>query len=174
MSDADVEQDQGQVYELPTLPTWRPWAAFLLSIIGFGVSMYLTVEHFTGAPLSCPDTGVVNCLKVTTSKWSYIFGIPVSLLGLLFFTAMVVINFPRLWRVNAAWVAVARLALAVSGICFVLYLLAAELFSIKAICLWCTGVHVTTFLLFVLVVVSFPLMSPRALRYREWVEAEEA
>ena len=36
----------------------------------------------------------------------------------------------------------------------------AELFSIKAICLWCTGVHVTTFFLFVLVVVSFPLMSP--------------
>jgi uncharacterized membrane protein len=170
MSDVDVEQ----VYELPTLPTWRPWAAFLLSIIGFGVSMYLTVEHFTGAPLSCPNTGAVNCLKVTTSKWSHIFGIPVSLLGLLFFTAMVVINFPPLWRVRAAWVAVARLALVASGICFVLYLLGAELFSIKAICLWCTGVHVATFLLFVLVVVSFPLMSPRAQRYREWVEAEEA
>ena len=170
MTDVDVEQE----YELPTVPTWRPWAAFLLSIIGFGVSMYLTVEHFTGGPLSCPNTGAVNCFKVTTSKWSYIFGIPVSLLGLLFFTVMVVINFPRLWRVGAAWVAVARLALVTSGICFVLYLLAAELFSIKAICLWCTGVHVTTFLLFVLVVVSFPLMSPRAQRYRAWVEAEGA
>jgi uncharacterized membrane protein len=167
-----MDVDQG--YDLPTVPTWRPWAAFVLSIIGFGVSMYLTVEHFTGGLLSCPNTGAVNCLKVTTSKWSYIFGIPVSLLGLLFFTAMVGINVPPLWRARAHWVAVARLALAVSGICFVLYLLAAELFSIKAICLWCTGVHVATFLLFVLVVVSFPLMSPRAARYREWAQANEA
>jgi uncharacterized membrane protein len=175
MSDVDIEQDDDEpVYELPALPRWRPWAAFVLSIIGFGVSMYLTVEHFSGSPLSCPDTGIVNCLKVTTSVYSYILGIPVALLGLCFFTAMLVINFPPLWRVRAPWVAVVRLALAVSGICFVLYLLAAELFSIKAICLWCTGVHVTTFLLFVLVVVSFPLMSPRAVRYREWTQANDA
>ncbi len=145
-----------------------------MSVIGFGLSMYLTVEHFSGAPLSCPNTGVVNCIKVTTSSYSHILGIPVALLGLLFFTAMVVINVPPLWRARVPWVAVARLALAVSGMCFVLYLLAAELFAIKAICLWCTGVHVTTFVLFVLVVVSFPLMSPRAIRYREWAEGDEA
>jgi len=67
-----------------------------------------------------------------------------------------------------------RLALAVSGVCFVLYLLAAELFSIKAICLWCTGVHITTFLLFVLVMSSYPLMSGRA-QFQEWEEdVEEA
>jgi len=170
MSDVDVEQE----YELPDLPLWRPWAAFALSLIGFGVSMYLTVEHFSGAPLSCPNTGIVNCIKVTTRSYSHTFGIPVALLGLLFFTAMVGINVPPLWRVRAPWVAVVRLAMVVTGICFVLYLLAAELFSIKAICLWCTGVHVATFLLFVLVVVSFPLMSPRAIRYRQWVEGEEA
>jgi uncharacterized membrane protein len=83
---------------------------------------------------------------------------------------MVAINLPPLWRVRAAWVAVARLALVGSGICFVLYLLGAELFSIKAICLWCTGVHIATFLLFVLVVSSFPLMSGRALQYQDWDE----
>jgi uncharacterized membrane protein len=67
-----------------------------------------------------------------------------------------------------------RLVLVASGICFVLYLLAAELFSIKAICLWCTGVHLTTLLLFILIVASFPLMSPRAIRYRDWVESDGA
>ncbi|HEY5026188.1 MAG TPA: vitamin K epoxide reductase family protein [Acidimicrobiales bacterium] len=170
MADVGVKQD----YELPALPRWRPWAAFALSIIGFGISMYLTIDHFQGVAPICSSQGFVNCKLVTESTYSYILKIPVSLLGLLFFTAMVGINFPPLWRARSPWVAVARLAMVASGICFVLYLLAAELFSIKAICLWCTGVHITTFILFVLVVVSFPLMSPRAMQYREWAEGNEA
>jgi len=172
----DVESagaaDEGYA-EIAALPRWRPWAGFVLSLIGFGISTYLTIEHFQNKLLPCPATGFVNCQKVTTSGYSHLFGVPVALLGLIFYTGMVVINFPPLWRARAPWLAVARLAMAVSGICFVLYLLAAELFSIKAICLWCTGVHLTTFILFVLVVVSFPLMSPRAIRYREWVQAGE-
>ena len=36
------------------------------------------------------------------------------------------------------------------GIGFVLYLVYAELFTIGSICLYCTSVHVITFLLFVL------------------------
>jgi uncharacterized membrane protein len=36
------------------------------------------------------------------------------------------------------------------GIGFVLYLLYAELFDIGSICLYCTSVHVITFVLFVL------------------------
>jgi len=87
---------------------------------------------------------------------------------------MLGINWPPLWRARPPWVAPGRLALAVSGVCFVLYLLAAELFSIKAICLWCTGVHITTFLLFVLVMSSYPLMSGRT-QFQEWEEdVEEA
>jgi len=138
-----------------------------LSLVGFGISLYLTIDHFQGIAPICSSNSFVNCELVTTSKYSYILGVPVSLLGLLFFTAMVGINWPALWRSRARWLAWARLGLAISGVGFVLYLLAAELFSIKAICLWCTGVHVTTFLLFVLVVMSFPLMSGRALDWRE-------
>jgi uncharacterized membrane protein len=44
-----------------------------------------------------------------------------------------------------------RLAATVVGMISVLYLLWAELFKIDAICLFCTGVHVLTFLLFALV-----------------------
>jgi uncharacterized membrane protein len=47
------------------------------------------------------------------------------------------------------------------GMGFVIYLVYAELFTIKKICLWCTGVHVVTFFLFVLVVSSFPAMTAR-------------
>jgi uncharacterized membrane protein len=42
----------------------------------------------------------------------------------------------------------------VIGILFVLYLVYTELFTIGAICLWCTSVHVITFILFALIVFS--------------------
>jgi uncharacterized membrane protein len=165
--DVDVEEDYGAV---PAIPPWWPWVAFGLSLVGFGISLYLTIEHFQGKLLPCPANAVFNCQKVTTSKYSHVFGVPVALAGLLFYTGMVGINSPPLWWTRARWVPRARLAMAASGICFVLYLLAAELFSIKAICLWCTGVHVTTFFLFILVVASFPLMSGRARQFQEWAE----
>jgi uncharacterized membrane protein len=65
---------------------------------------------------------------------------------------MVAVNSPWGWR--APWPAVhwARLGSVVVGIAFVLYLVWAELFRINAICLYCTGVHVLTFILFGLVI----------------------
>jgi uncharacterized membrane protein len=35
---------------------------------------------------------------------------------------------------------------------FILYLIYTELITLRAICLWCTGVHITTFVLFVVLV----------------------
>ncbi|HLX89252.1 MAG TPA: vitamin K epoxide reductase family protein [Acidimicrobiales bacterium] len=139
---------------------WWGWAALGLSLAGLGDSLYLTIEHFRGTVPICAANSVVDCAKVTTSPESEIFGVlPVALLGLLFFVALVTVTLPPWWRLEGrtgellAW---ARLALVVSGMGMVVYLLYAELFSIKAICLWCTGVHVITFLLFVLVVATFP------------------
>jgi uncharacterized membrane protein len=140
---------------------WWGWAALVLSVAGFGVSMYLTIEHFTGGVPPCPASGAVSCLKVTTSPEAEVFGVlPVALLGLLFYTALVGINLPPLWHRGGEWgrlLSWARLAMVVIGMGMVVYLIAAELFSIKAICLWCTGIHVITFLLFVLVVATFPV-----------------
>lgn len=132
---------------------------------GFGDALYLTIDHFTGALPICAANGVIDCAKVTTSEESHVLGVPVALLGLLFYAAVLVINLPPLWRMADAWrvrVAYARLALALGGMGFVLWLLYAEVFLIKAICLWCTGVHVVTFLLFVLVVATLPVVADPA------------
>jgi uncharacterized membrane protein len=59
---------------------------------------------------------------------------------------------PWAWRSAAPWIRTARLAGAVAGMAFVLWLVYAELFAIRAICLWCTVVHVLAFALFVIVV----------------------
>ncbi|TCC61371.1 vitamin K epoxide reductase family protein [Kribbella pittospori] len=147
---AGTEQQSEQVTPLG----WLPWTTLGLSIAGVAVAAYLTYEHFTaGSTLACPETGVVNCVKVTSSEYSAVFGIPVALLGLGFFVAMTVLCLPSVWRASSAWPGRVRLAAVVVGVLFVFYLVWAELFQIDAICLWCTVVHVLTLVLFGLVVV---------------------
>ena len=130
---------------------WLQITTFVLALAGLGVSIYLTIAHFTESALAgCSESGAVNCTKVTTSAESYVFGIPVAVLGLAFFVFGVVIMSPWAWRSTRREVHLARIASLVVGIGFVLYLLYAELFTIGSICLYCTSVHVITFLLFVL------------------------
>jgi len=118
----------------------------LLAVIGLAVSVYLTIEHYdAGVSLSCPATATINCEKVTTSSYSALAGVPVAVLGLLFFVGMVGSFVPPVARIRQ--IDQVRLAMAAVGIAFVLYLVWAELFRIDAICLWCTSVHALTLLL---------------------------
>jgi len=134
-------------------PLWFQLTTWILSLGGLAVSIYLTIAHFnTSVTLACPATSTVNCEKVTTSPQSYAFGIPVAVLGLVFYVFLAVVNSPWAWRITWPPLRWARVGSMVVGILFVLYLIYAELFSIGAICLWCTSVHVITFALFVLIV----------------------
>lgn len=126
-----------------------PWVGTILSLAGIGVATYLTISHFTtSVTLACPETGIVNCAKVTSSSYSYLLGIPVALLGLGYFVAMLVLQLPPMWRLTSSWVLWLRLALAAGGIPMILWLIYAELFKLNAICLYCTAVHVLTVALF--------------------------
>jgi uncharacterized membrane protein len=131
---------------------WLQITTFVLALAGLGVSTYLTIAHFTqSALIGCAETkGLVDCGKVTTSAQSYVFGIPVAVLGLVFYVFAVAIMSPWAWQMARREVHLLRIAAMVAGIGFVLYLLYAELFIIGNICLYCTSVHVITFLLFAL------------------------
>ncbi len=137
-----------------TAPLWLQLTTLALSLGGLGVSLYLTIAHYTtAATLACPETGVINCEKVTTSPQSVVFGIfPLAVLGLAFYLFMTVVNSPWAWRADWPALRWARLGSLAAGIGFVLYLIYTELFTLDAICLWCTGIHVITFLLFALIV----------------------
>jgi uncharacterized membrane protein len=127
-------------------------------VAGLAVSAYLTVEHYSSSTtLACPETGVVNCVKVTTSSYSTLAGVPVALLGLLFFAAMSILCTPVAWRAANPWVGRARLVGAVAGVVMVVYLVWAELFRIDAICLWCTVVHALAVALFAVLVLGAAL-----------------
>ena len=131
------------------LPRWIPTTTLGLSLLAVGLTAYLTFTHFTDpTALACPDTGIVNCTAVTTSSWSVILGVPVALIGLLWAAGMTVLNSPWAWRSRAPWLDRARLALSGAGALMVFYLVYVELFRVDAICLWCTAVHLTTIVLF--------------------------
>jgi uncharacterized membrane protein len=140
----------------PAVPLWLQIVTFLLALAGLGVSIYLTIAHFTQSTLAgCSETsGLVDCTKVTTSAQSYVFGIPVAVLGLAFYLFMAAIMSPWAWRAARREIHLIRIASLVVGVGFVLYLLYAELFIIGNICLYCTSVHVITFVLFVLTMVA--------------------
>ncbi len=134
---------------------WLQLTTFALALAGLGVSIYLTIAHFTeSALLGCSESGVVNCTKVTTSPQSYVFGIPVAVLGLAFYLFAVAIMSPWAWQAPRREIHLLRIASLVVGIGFVLYLIYAELFIIGSICLYCTSVHAITFVLFVLTVAA--------------------
>lgn len=137
------------------VPRWVPVSALIVVVIGLGLSTYLTIEHFnTSVGLACPASGGVDCVKVTSSEQSKVFGIPVAVLGLVFFVPALIANLPALWRSGNPLIRYGRLAGMIVGIGFVLYLIYAELFEIDAICLWCTGVHILTFILFAITVIG--------------------
>ena len=137
-------------------PLWAQLTTLVLALLGLGVSIYLTIEHFTGnTTLACSDNGLVNCGAVTTSSQSMVFGVfPVAVLGLAFFVFMVPMLTPWAWRSRRREIAVARLASTAVAVGFILYLIYVELLQVNAICLWCTAVHIITFVLFVLVAMA--------------------
>ena len=52
-----------------------------LAIIGLGVATYLTIIHYAGIKPAC--TAGTSCIKVQSSVWSKLDGVPVALLGLI-------------------------------------------------------------------------------------------
>lgn len=142
------------------VPRWVGWFTFVLAVAGLGLSIYLAYEHGSGSvTLACPNTGTLNCEKVTTSSYSVVAGIPVAYAGVVFYLVTAVAMWPAVWRLGAP-VPMLRIGLVGVGMISVFYLLWAEFVKLHAICLWCTAVHVITFVLFVTVLLAEALRMP--------------
>jgi uncharacterized membrane protein len=139
-------------------PLWLQVVSFVLALGGLGISVYETYAHFNGSHLfACGANGAENCTAVITSPQSMVFGvIPVAILGLAFYVVAVPMFSP--WGWQFAWrrreLGLIRLGSMVLGMGFVMYLIYAELYQIGSWCLYCTGVHIITFLLFCLTMLA--------------------
>ena len=160
--------ESGSHYKRHLWPYGLPWqvpTSSIISLIALGVAIYLTVVHYvTSVPLACPNTGTFNCELVVTSPQSVLFGIPIAVYGDIWHSIMFILFLPWLWYASASlggfgqrfgiWIGYARLAGVFLGMGFVIYLIYLELYVINHVCLWCTSVHITTFLLLLIVVSS--------------------
>jgi uncharacterized membrane protein len=144
---ADIPGDEARAIA----PTWPAVVGLLLCMLGLGAAGYLTFEHYTSSgSLSCPaGGGAVNCLKVTTSRYSMIQGVPVALLGFVFFAVMAGLQLPQAWRSKRRGVGSARMAWSIVGVSTAIWLIYAELYKLDSICVWCTFVHMLTVLIFI-------------------------
>ena len=155
-------------------PLWLQITSTVLAVLGLAISAYETYAHYNGNHLlGCPSGagGTFNCAAVITSSQSMVFNVlPVAVLGLAFYVFAVVIFTPWAWqfrgaairlggqriRITSRGVDIVRLGSVIVGMGFVMYLIYAE-FQIGSICEYCTGVHIVTFLLFCITVVSAAL-----------------
>lgn len=110
----------------------------LLGLPGSAIAAYLTYSHFADRPTACG--GIGQCELVQTSEYSEVLGVPVALLGLLYFLAMSLLAVVRLARGNdLPWAAPAAFLAALVATAFVSYLTYIELFVLEAICPWCVS-----------------------------------
>jgi len=110
--------------------------AFLASLAGAAISIYLTAVHYAGVPLACPSTAQISCEAVLSSRYAVLEGtnIPTSAAGIVWFAVSAV-----LWTRRPSW---PHMAWSVAGLLSVLTLVFIEIVVLGAICVWCTAAHV--------------------------------
>jgi uncharacterized membrane protein len=106
----------------------------VLSVIGVALATYLTYIHYANIKPLC-GRGGGTCLKVQTSQYSKLAGVPVALMGLIGYIAILgtlLAPEEERWRFATA-------ALTLGGFAFSAYLTYREVFTLHKICEWCVG-----------------------------------
>jgi uncharacterized membrane protein len=103
-----------------------------VALAGLAIAAYLTIVHYSGGEPVC---GIAHgCATVQQSDYAELAGIPVALLGLLGYAAILV----SLARDGEAW-RTATAFLALGGFGFSAWLTYVEVARLDAICIWCVG-----------------------------------
>jgi uncharacterized membrane protein len=138
---------------LPAAPGWLMTGLPLIALIGLGVAGYLAyIETQPVVPICGP---VGDCQAVQQSEYAYLFGIPIGVLGVIGYVAILG---AWLWGVvkndNRAFLLL--LGMTSFGVLFSIYLTYLEPFVIGAVCAWClTSAVIMT----ALMLMSLPLVA---------------
>jgi len=118
-----------------------------LAVIGLAIAGYLTWVHYAGLQPFCVGGGG-GCERVQTSEWADLVGIPVAVLGLAGYSAILAtLLLPEdPGRSAAAFVALV-------GVGFSAWLTYVEVAKIEAICQWCVASAVVMTLLAIVSVI---------------------
>ena len=111
---------------------WARRLSVAVALVGLGIAGYLTVVHYAGAEPVCAIAH--GCATVQKSAYAQLAGVPVALLGLLGYVAVLA---SLAWDGERARTATAGLAFA--GLGFSAWLTYVEVAELHAICIWCVG-----------------------------------
>lgn len=131
----------------------RETALVVLSAAGVAIALYLSWVAVAGVEsIVCGPAG--DCHAVQTSEYSKVAGVPVAMLGLAMYLALLAGAVARR-LMGSAWhatrvIVVWTFALALGGTLYSAYLTYVELFVIDAICAWCVASAVVVTAIFVL------------------------
>lgn len=120
------------------------FALIFLSFVGFAVSGFLTAEHYMGEIPPC--SVVKGCEEVTTSKYSTIGPFPLSLLGLGYFTVLLVILVAYVDMKKAAILKLFAL-FTIPGALMSLVLIWLQFSVIRAFCIYCLAADISVLLI---------------------------
>jgi uncharacterized membrane protein len=118
----------------------------VIALLGFIDSGYLTIKHFQGVIPPCSITG--GCEEVLTSAYSVILGIPVSLMGMIFYLIVLVgvAHYLESKNLNILkW----ALLLTIPAFLASLWFVYIQVFSLGSYCIYCLGSFLTSTILFV-------------------------
>ncbi len=107
-------------------------ASTLVAVAGLAIAGYLTVVHYAGGEPVCAIAH--GCATVQKSHYAELAGVPVALLGLLGYLAILAALAPdrERERTVAAFVSLA-------GFGFSIWLTYVEVARLDAICIWCVA-----------------------------------
>jgi uncharacterized membrane protein len=129
---------------------WRVWLMRLLALAGVGVSAYLTWAHLAGQSVVCGQSQ--GCDIVQQSVYSEVGGIPVALLGLAAYIALLALTLLRGHHLGGMedYIPLAIFGISLIGVLYSAYLTYLELYVIYAICWWCVTSAVIITVIFLL------------------------
>lgn len=138
------------------------WLVPLLALVGLGVASYLAYVEVNQVSAVCGPIG--ECNIVQSSSYAKLFGIPIAVLGVLSYVAILLLWFGQRYLParTSSWCSLGLVLLTIFGTLFSIYLTLLEIFVIEAVCLWCLSSAVLTTLIMLLVTKDIKGRSPQA------------
>jgi uncharacterized membrane protein len=117
---------------------WLRLAVIVACLFGIFVAGYMTWAEVTGNETVCANTGAIDCAAVQQSAYAKTFGIPVAMMGLLGYIAILgVIVLEDQIDMLAAYGRTLVVGMALFGVIFQTYLTYVEASVLGKWCQWC-------------------------------------
>jgi uncharacterized membrane protein len=128
---------------------WLYRASVALVIVGLLVSIYMTIYKVTSNDGMCLGSG--DCSTVNASRYSEVNGIPVALIGVLGYLAILAAHYfenrNRFFEQNSALMI---FGMALTGFLFTIWLIYVEVAILQALCPFCVTSQTAMTIIFII------------------------